>query len=178
MADPARAISWQEVVTTAALVFLVAAAGSVAAFTFWLQGLTTPQVVLLGSGNRLSVLVTDGPARLLLATGDNPIEYENALSDVRPIFARRVDVLLVAGSGDTLRVPMAADGDSHVRSVNALAPLPRSAESDAIGAIPSFSSPQRVRLGPSTQVTVETAFPFGGGCGSGISGLAGHRRAW
>ena len=104
MTDPARETTWtwQEVVTTAALVFLIAGAGSVAAFTFWLQGLTAPQVVLLGSGNRLSVLVTDGPARLLLATGDSPIDYENALGDVRPIFARRIDVLLVAGSSDKI----------------------------------------------------------------------------
>jgi hypothetical protein len=92
--DTARASSfkWPEVVATAVLVFLIAAAGSVAAFTFWLQELTAPQVALLGSGNRLSLLVTDGPARLLLATGDNPIEYENALTHVRPIFARRIDV--------------------------------------------------------------------------------------
>jgi hypothetical protein len=154
------ASSWREAVTTAVLVFLIAAAGSVAAFTVWLQDLTTPQVAILGSGNRLSLLVTDGPARLLLATGDDPIEYENALTAVRPIFARRVDVLLVAGSGDTLLVPLAARGDPHVRNVTALAPLPRSAEADAIGAIPSFSSPQRIRLGPSIQVTVETALPF------------------
>ena len=86
---------------------------------------TAPQVALLGSGNRLSLLVTDGPARLLLATGDNPIEYENALTHVRPIFARRVDVLLVAGSGSELRVPLAAYGDAHVRSATALAALPR-----------------------------------------------------
>ena len=159
MTDAAGASSWREVVTTAVLVFLIAAAGSVAAFTFWLQELTAPQVALLGSGNRLSLLVTDGPARLLLATGDNPIEYENALTHVRPIFARRIDVLLVAGSGSTLRVPLAAHGDSHVRSATALAPLPRSAEADAIGAIASFSSPQRIRLGPSIAVTVETALP-------------------
>ena len=161
MTDSAWASSWQEIVLTAALVFLVAAAGAVAAFTFWLQDLTAPQIALLGSGHQLSVLVTDGPARLLLATGDSTIDYENALTQVRPIFARRVDVLLVAGSGSTLRVPLAAQGNSHVRNVTALAPLPQSAEADAIGAVASFSSPQRIRLGPSTQVTVETALPFG-----------------
>jgi hypothetical protein len=154
-------LSWQEIVTTAALVFLVAALGTVAAFTVWLQDLSAPQVVLLGSGNRLSLLVTEGSARLVLATGDSPIDFENALSEVRPIFARRVDLLLVAGSGSTLRVPLAAKGDSHVRGASALAPLPPSPEADAIGAIASFSSSQRVRLGASTQVTVETALPFG-----------------
>ena len=159
MTDAERSITWQEVVATAILVFLIAAAGSVAAFAVWLQDLTAPQVAILSSGNRLSLLVTDGPARLLLATGDNPIEYENALTHVRPIFARRVDVLLVAGSGSELRVPLAAHGDSHVRSATALAALPRSAEAEAIGAIGSFASPQRIRLGPSIAVTVETALP-------------------
>jgi hypothetical protein len=157
--DAGRTITWQEVVATAVLVFFIAAAGSVAAFTFWLQDLTAPQVAILGSGNRLSLLITDGRARLLLATGDNPIEYENALTHVRPIFARRIDVLLVAGSGSALRVPLAARGDSHVRWATALAALPRSAEADAIGAIASFSAPQRIRLGPSIVVTVETALP-------------------
>jgi hypothetical protein len=161
--DAARvgSLSWREIVTTAALVFLVVVVGSVAAFTFWLRELAAPQVVLLGSGNRLSLLVTDGAARLLLATGDSPIDYENALTHVRPIFARRVDVLLVAGSGSTLLVPLAARGDSHVRNATALAPLQRSPEADAIGAIPSFSSPQHIRLGSSIAVTVETSLPFG-----------------
>ena len=151
---------------------------AVAAFTFWLQELTAPQVVLLGSGNRLSLLVTDGPARLLLATGDSPIDYENALTDVRPIFARRIDVLLVAGSGSTLLVPLAAHGDTHVRNATALAPLPRSAEAEAMGAIPSFMSPQRIHLGSSIQVTVETALPVRSGCRCGLSGLASNSRAW
>lgn len=161
MTDAARTISWREVVITAFVIFLVAASGSVAAFALWVRELSTPQVVLLGSGNRLSLLVIDGPARLLLATGDGPVDFENALTSARPIFARRVDVLLIAGSGSTLLVPLAARGDSHIRSATALAPLPRSVEADAIGAIPSFASPQRIRLGPSVTVTVETALPFG-----------------
>jgi hypothetical protein len=165
-AAPISSLHWREVITTAVVVFLVASTGSVATFTFWLQEIAAPQVVLLGSGSRLSLLVTDGPARLLLATGDDPIEYENALTHVQPIIARRVDLLLIAGSGDTLRVPLAAHADSHVRRATALAPLPHSAEADAIGAMPSFSSPQHIRLGPSTDVTVETAFPFGADTGA------------
>ena len=153
--------SWWDLVTTALLVFLIAFVGCVAAFAFWLQDLSAPQVAFLGSGNRLSLLVTDGPARLLLATGDSPIDYENAVTRVRPLFARRVDVLLVAGSGSTLRVPLAARGDAHVRNATALAPLPESPEADALGLMAAFLSPQRVRLGPSLQVTVETALPVG-----------------
>ncbi len=118
-------------------------------------------MAILGSGNRLSLLVTDGPARLLIATGDDPIAYENALTRVRPIFARRIDVLLVAGDGASLLVPLAARGDRHVRTAVALAPLPVSAEAEGFGAIDVFSAPRRIRLGPAVQVTMETAFPFG-----------------
>ena len=104
--ESADGASWRDRVTSALLVFLIAFAGSAAVFTFWLHDLSVPQVAILGSGNRLSLLVTDGPARLLLATGDSPIDYENAITRVRPLFARRVDVLLVAGSDDSLYVPI------------------------------------------------------------------------
>ena len=157
----ADAASWRDLAATALLAFLIASAGCAAAFAFWLQDLSAPQVAFLGSGNRLSLLVTEGPARLLVATGDSPIDFENAISRVRPIFARRVDVLLVAGSGNTLLVPLAAHRDSLVRTTTALAPLPESPEADALGPMAAFSSPQRIRLGPSRQVTVETALPFG-----------------
>ena len=174
----ASSLRWQEVVTTAALVFLIAAAGSVAAFTFWLQDLTAPQVAILGSGNRLSLLVTDGPARLLLATGDNPIDYENALTHVRPIFARRVDVLLVAGSGSTLlRSARRARRFARAQRDRAGAAAAARPRADALGAIASFSSPQRIRLGPSIAGDCRDRAPLRGGCGRGISGLARHRRA-
>jgi hypothetical protein len=159
--EEAEGVSWRESLTTGLLVFLITFAGTAAVFTFWLQDLMVPQVTFLGSGNRLSLLVTDGPARLLLATGDSPIDYENAITRVRPLFARRIDVLLVAGSGETLYVPIAAHADTHVRSTTALAPLPESAEADALGPMRAFSSPQRVRLGSSIQVIVETALPVG-----------------
>ena len=161
MTERAEPTTWQDLATTALLVFVITLLGCVAAFAFWLQDLSAPQVAFLGSGNRLSLLITDGPARLLVGTGDSPIDYENALTQVRPLFARRLDVLLVAGSGNTLLVPLAAHGDAHVRRATALAPLPESPEADAFGPVAAFSSPQRIRLGPSVQVTVETALPFG-----------------
>ena len=161
MTERPDATSWRDLASTALVIFLITLVGCVAAFAFWLQDLSAPRVALLGSGNQLSLLVTDGPARLLLATGDSPIDYENALTHVRPIFARRLDVLLVAGSGSTLLVPLAAHGDAHVRASSALAPLPDSPEADAFGPMAAFSSPQHIRLGPSVRVTVETAPPFG-----------------
>jgi hypothetical protein len=156
-----RALSWRQVAVTLAAVFLIAAAGGGVAFGFWRQSLEAPQVVVLGSGNRLSLLVTDGPARLVLATGDTPIAYENALSQVRPLFARRIDVLLLAGEGNSLLVPHDAAGDPHVRTVAALAPLPSSPEAIAIGPVSPLDTPRRIQLGPRVAVTVETALPAG-----------------
>lgn len=150
-------MSWRELWATAAAVFLVGFVGCIGAFALWIQDLQQPQVAILGSGNALSLLITDGPARLLIATGDDPIAFENALSEVRPIFARRVDVLLVAGNDDTLLVPLAAHADRHVRTSAALAPLPPSAEAEEFGAIETYAAPRAFQLGPTVRVTVETA---------------------
>ena len=156
-----RPLSWQDVVLTAILVFAIAFVGCVIAAMLWLQDLATPQVAILGSGNRLSLLVSDGPSRLVLATGDDPIQFENALICVSPIFARRINVLLIAGSGRSLNVPLAVRGNPHVRTLAALAPLPRTAEAAEIGRIREFTTPQRIQLGPNVSVTVETVLPFG-----------------
>lgn len=161
MTDDTRVVSWPEVGASAVLVFLIAFVGCAAGFAVWLQDLSAPQIAVLGSGDRLSLLVIDGPARLVIASGDDPIGYENALTQVRPIFARRVDVLLVAGSDTMLLVPLAAHGDRHVRTSAALAPLPSSPETEGIGPMSVLAGPRRIRLGSSVGVTVETRFPFG-----------------
>jgi hypothetical protein len=148
-------------VTTVVALFVVVSIGCGVACANWLHDFSAPQMALLGSGNRLSLFVSDGPARLVLATGDDPIGYENALARFRPLFARRLDVLLVAGSGRALLAPVTAMDDRHVRSSAALAPLPSSPESDALGNISAYLAPKTIRLGPTIAVTVETALPFG-----------------
>jgi hypothetical protein len=159
--DSEREGDWRSAIVTALLVFAITASGCTIAFALWLQDLAAPQLAILGSGNRLSLFVSEGPARLVLATGDDPIGFENALTSVRPIFARRVDVLLLAGSDRSLLVPVAAHADPHIRMSSALAPLPASPEAEALGPIPAFSSPRHIQLGPSVSVTIETALPFG-----------------
>lgn len=161
MTDEARAFSWRNIGFTIVLAFVVAFAGCGATFAFWLADLYPPQLAILGSGDRLSLVVTEGPARLVIASGDDAIGYENALTRVRPIFARRVDVLLVAGSSATLLAPLAARNDPHTRTAAALGPLPPSPERDALGALPTLEGERRIRLGPSVTVTVETRYPFG-----------------
>ena len=157
----APSLEWRMVLARSALIFAIACAGCAAAFALWLHDLAAPQVAFLGSGNRLSLLVMEGPARLLLATGDDPIAYENALASVQPLFARRVDLLLIAGDGQTLLAPMVANRDPHLRIAAAIAPLPPSPEAHALGSITPLRTPTRIRLGPTVSVVVETALPFG-----------------
>jgi hypothetical protein len=157
----AESRSWQSVALTVVVIFLIAGVGCTAAFALWLRDISEPQIAFLGSGNRLSLLVMDGPARLVIASGDDPIGYENALTSVQPLFARRVDLLLTAGQGQSLLVPLAAHDDSHARSTYTLAVAPGSPEADALGQQPGLELPRRIRLGPSLSVTVETALPFG-----------------
>jgi hypothetical protein len=159
--EQAAAVSWRHVGVTSVLVFLIAFVGYGTACAVWLNDVRSPYVSILGSGNRLSVLVVDGPARLVIASGDDPIGFENALTRVLPLFARRVDVLLVAGSGDTLLVPLSAHDDHHVRMTSSLAPLPSSPEVAEFGAISALPGPRRISLGTSVTVTVETQHLFG-----------------
>lgn len=151
---------WRATLTVAIPVFVVAAAGCAIAFWLWLQDITAPQIAILGSGNRLSILVADGPARLVLATGDDEIAYENSLARFQPLFARRIDVLLLAGDGTMLRVPRAAH-DDHPRATLAVAPLLPSLESAAIGPVSALTGPRRIRLGPNVDVTIEAIQPYG-----------------
>lgn len=150
-----------EVARTVGAVFAVGLVGCLIAFALWLRTYEEPTVTVLGAGDQLSILVADGPARLLLATGDEPMLFENAFTRVRPIFARRVDVLLVAGAGATLHVPVQAHADAHIRETFAVAPLPPSAEADALGAIEEWRGSRQITVGPSVSVLVETALPAG-----------------
>ncbi len=48
----------------------------------WANETRQPRLNVLGSGNALSVLITAGQARILLATGDDPVAFANALAQV------------------------------------------------------------------------------------------------
>ena len=51
---------------------------------------------LLGSGKGLSALVTSGGTRVLIAAGNDPIAFANALASARPLTAPRIDLLIIA----------------------------------------------------------------------------------
>lgn len=94
-------------------VFLLLSATYLAAFVLvltlgavWARDDAVPSVRVLGSGSRLSLLVTSGRARLLIATGDDASAFANALGKARHPTNRRVDIVLLAG--DTRDLPVAS----------------------------------------------------------------------
>lgn len=149
--------TWRQVQTTFVAVFFIAFVASIAGCAFWMRELYRPQIAILGSGNRLSLFVAEGPARLIIATGDDAVALENALTEVRPLFARRVDLLLINGDGTTLLAPLAAHQDSHVRSAYAIGQIPSSPEATALGPIRVLGSPRRIQIGPTMSLLLETA---------------------
>lgn len=50
---------------------------------------------LLGSGKGLSALVTTNGIRVIVASGNDPIAFANALADARPLTSPRVDLLII-----------------------------------------------------------------------------------
>ena len=156
MNEPAEH-SWRDLLVTTATVFLVTLIGVGIAAGIWYRDIMSPRIVFLGSGDRLSVLVTDGPSRLLIASGDDPTGFENALTSVMPIFARRVDVLLVSGTKSTLMAPLSAVDGGQVRLTRSLGGIPPSLEASELGAMPELVMPGRIKLSPDITLAIETA---------------------
>lgn len=152
---------WRQRLLLPAAVFLATAVVSAGFGIAWAREMHQPQVVLLGAGNRLSALVIGGDARLLIATGDDPVAFANALEQARRLTTRRLDILLVAGSGRDLLAPAVIRTDRHVRYAASLGALPQSSEAEAVTAsgLAELPTPRRIRLGDGVNVTVERAAP-------------------
>ncbi len=115
-----------------------------------------PSITVLGSGSDLSILVTDGPARLLLAVGNDPAGFGNALEQSRPFGCDRIDILLLAGSTSDVTFLTRARRAARARHVEAIG---RPELLGTLGLPPEshLPSPRRFRLSAETRVTVETA---------------------
>ena len=160
MAGTGRAGGWRETLLLVAAVFLISSGTMAAVGISWARDLRSPRVVLLGSGNRVSALITAGDARLLIATGNDRTAFANALERARRPTARRIDVLLIAGqTGADLVAPTAIWPDRRVRYAASLGPLPRSPEADAVASdgLPVLPSPREIRLGDDLRVTLDVA---------------------
>lgn len=152
---------WRNFGVIAFVALAITVIGGSLVCTFWLRDLREPSVTFLGSGSDLSVLVTDGPARLLLASGDDPIAFENAFVAAQPLFARRVDLLVLSGDAASLRVPEAAGRTARPRQTATLGTLPPSPERSAIPANMIIAGHQRIELGMGLSVWIESKLPVG-----------------
>lgn len=121
------------------------------------------RIVMLGAGNTLSVLVTSGSTRLLLATGSSRTDFANAFEAAMPFGIRRIDVVLVAGYGTNLVVPSRALDQLDPPFAAAVHPL---AAGDAARHFPAgppapLDGSTRIRLGDRVSLTLETATTTG-----------------
>lgn len=151
--QPGRAISHR---LLAAISFLLAVIGFGAINLLWARDFAQPQVILLGAGDRLSALVTSGHGRVLIAAGDDPAEAANALRRVQYPTLPRLDVLLVAGSGEDGAVPASFAGNPDTRLKLAVAPFPQAADQPSLQGIRDMSTPRQFDLPDGVSVTVES----------------------
>ena len=116
---------------------------------------TKPAVVVLGSGSALSVLVLAGEARILLADGDDPVAFGNALSSVQPWSARRIDAVVNVGTAANRRVAQSLVGNAHVRTVWSLVSPGPTTTGDPLADAPAITRAQQLQLPNSVVVTLE-----------------------
>lgn len=81
----------------ACAVFMAVVIGGVGLGASWVRDDHQPSITVLGSGSRLSTLIVDGPARLLIASGDDASAFGNALATALRPTSRRIDVILLDG---------------------------------------------------------------------------------
>ena len=140
----------------AACSFLLAVIGFGAINLLWAHDFGEPRVILLGSGDRLSALVTSGHARVLIATGDDPAAAANALNAARHPTMPRLDVLIAAGNGADLAVPASLAGNPDTRLELAIAPFARPPDWPVLQSMQDVGGTRRLSLPNGVSVTVES----------------------
>lgn len=130
----------------------------------WARESAHPRIVLLGSGDGVSVLVASGDARVLIATGSDPAAFAAALESARQPIQRRIDVLLVAGRGDGLLVPAYIGADPHVRMAASLGRLAVRGDAAALADLPALTESRQIILAGEVAILLEaTMVPDQGG---------------
>jgi hypothetical protein len=138
----------------AGLVLFVGTFGAaLGAGTHLLERLDATRIVVIGSGRAVSVLLTDGDARLLLAAGDDPAGFGNGWRRWRGLApVARLDVLLTEGEDD----PVAAGAIDDLSPRWQAAILPPEPGQSRLPGVPPLDAPLQLRLGPNLAVTIET----------------------
>jgi hypothetical protein len=135
------------------LVIVLAGAG----FDAWSSRQERQVVVsVLGSGTRLSVLVSAGDARLLIAGGDDASAFANALAASRPFFSKRIDLLVLAGDRTDLPAASRAVNDVGARRIFVLdGPLREHLADLGLSSDRLVDRPIRIRLPRSVVVSLD-----------------------
>jgi hypothetical protein len=155
MTHPGRRTTLRQSALLTLAVFVFSLGATIAVGVTQARSYSRPAVTVLGAGAGLSVLVTDGPSRLLLAAGDDSAGFGNALSRIRPFGRGRIDILLLAGSTNDKTFLSRAQRLAHGRHVEVVG------DPDLVGALglgtdALLPSPRRFRLSDDTSVTVES----------------------
>ncbi len=129
--------------------------------TVWLETrasqLAAPRVTLLGSGSSLSVLITAGPARVLLAAGDDPAAASRALGTALAGGSQRIDLLVVGATDAALAVPAAWVRSGTARQVVRIGrPHPGRQTGDLPHGIPQLPADARITVAPGLTVEILT----------------------
>lgn len=81
----------------------------------WSRAEEIPAIRVLGSGSELSILISSGQSRMLIATGNDATAFDNAFTKARHISSRRLDLLIIAGDNGDLPVANKAVRDLDPR---------------------------------------------------------------
>lgn len=128
---------------------------------------------MLGAGSRLSILVTSGHARLLIASGSDAAAFGNALARARHPASRRLDIVVLAGTDADLPVASKAAHAFDGAELFAIdGPLVRHLDELGLSADRVIADRVRIRLPGGVDVTVGPARERDGNW----SALVSHRR--
>ncbi|MGH2560739.1 MAG: hypothetical protein ACRDJH_16875 [Thermomicrobiales bacterium] len=118
-----------------------------------------PRVIALGAGDALSVLITAGQSRLLIATGTDTTAFGNALASALPFGLRRVDVVLLAGQGRNISVAAHAARSVRGRTFAIIDPglSPDDGDFPSSRPLEVFDGPRQYQLPKGITVTIVTA---------------------
>lgn len=94
----ARTGSWARTIELFIFVTLIALGGTTIVAASWARDYSQPRATLLGSDRGISVLITAGPARVLIVNGTDPAALGNAVSEARHPGLDRLDLLIVSSN--------------------------------------------------------------------------------
>jgi hypothetical protein len=119
-----------------------------------------PSIRVLGSGSRLSMLITSDSARVLIASGDDATAFGNALGRAKHLTSRRIDIVVIAGDASDIPVARHVRKHLHARQVFVMdGPLTAHLSDLGLGGDDVIAKSTRIRLPGGIDVTITPVSP-------------------